>query len=132
VFRHVILHEMPVNELAEHFSPDQGHPTAELYSMAGLLLIMEFKNWTVDDVADAYMYNANIQYALNLGRDHQSMTTRTIERYQKTFRENKLAKKVMNRVGEALVQKQAAPLAELVTASFPTFWIFRASRRAFC
>lgn len=105
VFRHVILHEMPANELAEHFSPDQGRPTAELYSMAGLLLIMEFKNWTVDEAADAYMYSADTQYALNLGRDHQSMTTRTIERYQKTFRENKLAEKVMGRVSEALVQK---------------------------
>jgi hypothetical protein len=105
VFRHVILHEMPANELAEHFSPNQGRPTAELYSMAGLLLIMEFKNWTVDEATDAYMYSADIQYALNLGRDHQSMTTRTIERYQKTFRESQLAETVMNRVSEALVQK---------------------------
>jgi len=30
------------------------------------------------------VYNANIQYVLNLGRDHQCMTTRTIEHYQKT------------------------------------------------
>lgn len=105
VFRHVILHEMPANELAEHFSPDQGRPTTELYSMAGLLLIMEFKNWTVDEATDAYMYSADIQYALNLGRDHQSMTTRTIERYQRMFRENKLAEQVMSRVSEALVQK---------------------------
>jgi len=52
--------------------------------MAGLLLVMEFKNWTVDEAADAYMYSAD-QYALNLGRDHQSMMTCTIERYQKRF-----------------------------------------------
>lgn len=105
VFRHVILQEMPAHELGDHFSPDQGRPTMELYSMAGLLLIMEFKNWTVDEATDAYMYSADIQYALNLGRDHQSMTTRTIERYQRMFRENKLAEQVMNQVSEALVQK---------------------------
>jgi hypothetical protein len=63
------------------------------------------KNGTVDEATGAYMYSADIQYALNLGRDHLSMTTRTIERHQKTFREGRLAETVMNRVSEALVQK---------------------------
>ena len=104
VFRHVILSEMPVEEIGKHFSPDQGRPSSELYSMAGLLLIMEFKNWTVDEASDAYMYNADIQYALNLGRDHQSMTTRTVERFQRLFREQGFAAQVMDRVSESLIQ----------------------------
>ena len=91
VFRHVILDVLPVDELGEHFSADQGRPTKELYSMAGLLLIMEFKDWTVDEAAEAYMYSADLQYALNLGRDNQSMTEPTVERYQKLCRENGLA-----------------------------------------
>lgn len=105
VFRHVILGVLPVEELSEHFSADQGRPTKELYSVAGLLLIMEFKNWTVDEAAEAYMYSADVQYALNLGRDNQSMTERTIERYQKLFREDGLAMTVMDRVSEALVRE---------------------------
>ena len=105
VFRHVILELLPVEELGEHFSADQGRPTKELYSIAGLMLIMEFKNWTVDDAAEAYMYSADVQYALNLGRDNQSMTERTIERYQKLFREDELAMKVMDRVSERLVKE---------------------------
>jgi len=105
VFRHVILSEMPVEEIGKHFSPDQGRPSSELYSMAGLLLIMEFKNWTVDEAADAYMYHAGVQYALNLGRDHQSMTTRTVERYQKLFREQGFAAQILDRVSESLIRE---------------------------
>jgi hypothetical protein len=105
VFRHAILEVLPVDELAEHFSADQGRPTKELYSMAGLLLIMEFKNWTVEEAAEAYMYSTDIQYALNLGRDNQSMTERTIERYQRLFRQDGLAMTVMDRVSEALVKE---------------------------
>ena len=105
VFRHVILELMPVEEVGEHFSTDQGRPTKELYSIAGLMLIMEFRNWTVEEAADAYMYNADVQYALNLGRDNQSLSERTIERYQKLFREQKLAMRVMDEVSETLVKE---------------------------
>ncbi len=55
VFRHIILKELPVAKLAEHFGPVLGRPSTELYSIAGLLLIMEFKNWTVEEASDAYM-----------------------------------------------------------------------------
>ena len=54
VFRHVILELMPVDAVSEHFEPTMGRPTKELYSMAGLLLIKEFKNWTNDETLEAY------------------------------------------------------------------------------
>ena len=103
IFRHLILTEMPVKDLSTHFDPVMGRPSTELYSIAGLLLIMEFKNWTVEEAADAYMFSMDVQYALNLGRDNQSMTTRTVERYQKLFREEGFAAKIMDRVSGALV-----------------------------
>jgi len=43
VFREVILDLLPVDVLAGEFDPDMGRPTKELYSMAGLLLIKEFR-----------------------------------------------------------------------------------------
>ena len=46
VFRHVILERMPVRALGQHFDPALGRPTQELYSMAGLILLLEFLNWT--------------------------------------------------------------------------------------
>jgi len=105
VVRHVILTQMPVEELGEHFDPLMGRPSTELHSIAGLLLILEFKNWTTEAAADAYMFNVDVLYALNLGRDNQSMTTRTIERYQRLFRDDELAVKIMDRVSIALVDK---------------------------
>ena len=47
-FRHVILELMPAEAISEHFDRAMGRPTKELYSMAGLLLIKEFMDWTKD------------------------------------------------------------------------------------
>jgi len=102
IFRNLILTEMPVKDLSTHFDPVMGRPSTELYSIAGLLLIMEFKNWTVEEAADAYMFNMDVQYALNLGRDNQRLTPRTVERYQKLFREEDFVAKIVDRVSGAL------------------------------
>ncbi len=104
VFRHVILELMPVDALAGEFNPTMGAPTKELYSMAGLLLIKEFKNWTTSDAAEAYIFNADVQYALNLEPCGQSICERTIERYEKLFIKNDLAALTMNQITGALIE----------------------------
>jgi IS5 family transposase len=104
VFRHAILELMPADVLAGEFSPDMGTPTKELYSMAGLLVIKEFKNWDRTGAAEAYMFNADVQYALNLEPAKQSLSERTIERYEKLFIENDLAAETMARVTKKLVE----------------------------
>ena len=104
VFRHAILELMPADVLAGEFSPDMGTPTKELYSMAGLLVIKEFKNWDRTEAAEAYIFNADVQYALNLEPAKQSLSERTIERYEKLFIENDLAAETMARVTKKLVE----------------------------
>lgn len=104
VFRHVILELMPVDVLGGEFSDKMGTPTKELYSMAGLLLIKEFQDWTTTRAAEAYMFDASVQYALNLEPCGQSMCERTIERYERIFVENDLASRTMDRVTESLVE----------------------------
>ena len=104
VFRHVILELLPADALAGEFHPSMGRPTKELYSAAGLVFIMEFEDWTVQKAAEAYMFNADIWYALNLEPGNNSMSTRTLERYQRLFRENELAKEVMRDVTMHLVE----------------------------
>lgn len=105
LFRCVILSLMPTKELARHFDPAIGRPTKELYSMAGLVFVMEFRDWTHEEAADAYMYNVDLQYALNLRPDGQSMCRRTIERYIKLFREDDLAQQIMQDVTVELVKR---------------------------
>jgi len=105
VFRHVILELLPAPEIANHFNPVFGRPTKELYSIAGLLLIKEFMDWTEEEAANAYMFNVDIQYALNLGRDKISMSVRTLQRYEGHFRVDELASQIMTDVTCKLISE---------------------------
>lgn len=104
VFREVILEVLPVEALAQNFHETLGRPTKELYSMAGLVLIQEFRHWTVERAVEAYMLDVGVQYALNLDPAGQTLTTRTLERYRRLFREEELAAVVFERVATTLVK----------------------------
>lgn len=104
LFRHVILELLPAEVLAGEFHPEIGRHTKELYSMAGLIFMSEFLDWKTEQAAEAYMFRTDIWYALNLKSEPQSMSTRTIERYQKIFRENDLANGIMNDVTSRLIE----------------------------
>jgi hypothetical protein len=104
VFRHVILELMPVKALGEHFHPDLGRPTRELYSMAGLILLMEFRHWTKAQAVEAYCFHLNVQYALNLEPVAHDLSVRTLERYQRYFEQDDLAQRVMHDVTTHLVK----------------------------
>lgn len=105
LFRRVILELLPANALAAHFHDVMGRPTKELYSVAGLLLIKEFMDWTNERAADCYMFDVSVQYALNLQPQQQSMCQRTVERYNKLFREDELASQIMQQVTVNLVER---------------------------
>lgn len=103
VFRHVILELMPVDAIAGHFDPVMGRPTKELYSMAGLILLMEFMDWTKEEALDAYSFHTNVHYALNLEPVAHDISKRTLERYIKLFEKDNLAKTTMEKITMALV-----------------------------
>jgi len=104
VFRHVILELMPVDAVSEHFDPTMGRPTKELYSIAGLLLIQEFMDWTKDEALDAYSFSMNVHYALNLEPVTHDISKRTLERYINLFEEDDLAKATMDEITTTLVE----------------------------
>lgn len=103
VFRHVILELMPVDVLRQHFDPDLGRPTEELYSMAGLILLMEFHHWTKQYAVEAYRFHLEVQYALNLEPQSHDLSVRTLERYLAYFAQDELAERVMHDVTRRLV-----------------------------
>ena len=103
VFRHIILELMPVNAVSEHFNATLGRPTKELYSMAGLLLIKEFRNWTKDEAIDAYCFDMATHYALNLEPVAHELAERTLDRYISYFENNDIAKTTMNDITVKLV-----------------------------
>ena len=55
-----------------------GRPSKELYSVAGLLLIKEFMDWTNERAAYCYTFDVSNQDALNLQPQQQSMCDRTV------------------------------------------------------
>ena len=105
VFRRSLLKLMPAERLGEHFHERLGRPTKELYSMAGLMLIAEFRNLTGEQAAEAYTFDASIQYALNLPRDGQYLSPRSVDNYRKRFREDELAQEVFMEVSARLVKE---------------------------
>ena len=104
VFRHVILELMPVDAVSGHFAPTMGRPTKELYSMAGLILLMEFMDWTKLEALDAYSYHTNVHYALNLEPVTHDISKRTLERHINLFEEDGLAKATMEKITTTLVE----------------------------
>jgi hypothetical protein len=102
LFRHVLLEVMPVGDLAKHFSDGLGAPTKELYSMAGFVFLADFFDWTGDEAVQAYIFRTDVQYALNL-EPGATICSRTLERYQKLFRENDLASRVFEEVTTQLI-----------------------------
>jgi hypothetical protein len=104
VFRHAILELMPVGTLREHFDPDLGRPTRELYSMAGLLLLRECMNWTKEQAVNAYRFHTEVHYALNLEPQGHDLSVRTLERYQGYCEQDELGLQVMHDVTCRLVQ----------------------------
>jgi len=103
VFRYVILELMPVDAISGHFDPVMGRPTKELYSVAGLILLMEWMDWTKDEALDAYSFSMNVHYALNLEPVAHDISKRTLERYIKLFEEDNLAKATMEKITAELV-----------------------------
>ena len=104
VFRHVILELMPVDAVSGHFDPTMGRPTKELYSIAGLILLMEFMDWTKEQALDAYSFHTNVHYALNLEPVTHDISKRTLERYINLFEEDDLAKATMDEITTTLVE----------------------------
>ncbi len=104
VFRYVILELLPVAQLARHFHTSLGAPTKELYSMAGLVFLADFHGWTAQQAAEAYMFRTDVQYALNL-EPGAEVSSRTVERYQKLFREDDTAAQIFDDVTTKLIEK---------------------------
>jgi len=104
VFRHQILHLMPVGKLGEHFHPVLGCKTKELYGMAGTLLLREMFNLSIEQTVQKYLTDMAWQYALNVEPMTASMSHATIERYSKLFAEHDLASDIFHRVASALIE----------------------------
>jgi hypothetical protein len=107
VFQRTILTllQRPAEALAAHFDETLGRPSKELYALSGLLLIAEFKNWTIDEAAEAWTLDAGVQFALHLPRDGQYLCPRSVDNYRKLLREDGDVTEVFTTVTAALIKE---------------------------
>lgn len=105
MFRDVILQLMPVAKVGEKFSGNNGRPTAELYSMIGLLMIRQFQGWTVPQTHEAALFRTDIQFALNLHPGFK-ISQRTIERHLRILQDDEhLNQEIFDRITDELLSK---------------------------
>jgi len=112
LFRRTILALVPVDIVEGKFSRTMGCPTKELYSICGLLLMMEFFAWSEEEALLAYMTRLDVQYALNIESDKPTLSIRTLERYRQYLRKKDFAQASMNRITEALIKELGLDLSE--------------------
>ena len=120
VFRTALLELMPAQQLGKHFSPNIGRHTKELYSVAGLLFLQEFQNWTIPQAVEAYLFHTDVQFALNLEPGRDDMCDRTFERYRALFLEDEGAGQVMQDVTDRLIDLLELDIAKQRLDSFPS------------
>lgn len=103
LFRDVLLEQMPVKEVSAQMSETEGRPSAELYSMIGLLLIREFHGWTVSETHQVILFRSDIQYAVNLEPGFD-VSQRSIERYLSKLQSTEhVSEEIFTRVTDTLL-----------------------------
>ena len=75
----------------------------ELYALSGLRLIAEFKDWTIDTAAEAWSFDAGLQFALDLPHARQHLCPRTLDNYRRLLRENAGVQDIFTTITAALV-----------------------------
>src|SRR3954468_7960872 len=107
VFQRTILAllQRPAEALAAHFDEALGRPSKDLYALSGLLLIAEFKDWTIDEAAEAWTFDAGVQFALHLPRDRQYLCPRSLDNYRRLLRNDGAAAELFTTVTTALIEE---------------------------
>jgi len=103
-----ILKLIPAAEFGEAFDPQIGRPTKELHAMCGLLLLGEYRIWSVEQTANAWCFDASVQFALNLPRDKQNISERTVDNYRQLLRESEAAQDIFESVTGEIIRAWGA------------------------
>jgi len=110
-FRTALLKLMRIAESHPSRHRELERPTNEFYAVCGLLLLAVHKGWTLDEASGAWTFNRDIQYALNLPRTQQELTTQTLANYCRLLQESNEAQATMAEVAEAVLLEMNTGMA---------------------
>ena len=126
VFHRMILQQLPVEIMEEKFNKYTGRPSKELYSVCGLLLIMNYFGWTLAQARLNYMVDLGVQYALNIEKDAVELSERTLHRYLDWLR--KKDEELLGQLRKAAGESNGAHLASVAIVALADaladWWIF--------
>jgi len=100
----LLLLSNTVEKFSDQLSMLTGPETKELFSMAGLMMIKDFFGWKQEEAVGRYNADLTVQYALNLDPGAE-ISRATYFRYQKLFRRDDTAQKVMRTITDMLLKK---------------------------
>jgi hypothetical protein len=106
VFRNFLLHELPVERIAGHFTPYSGRPSKELYAMVGVLILQQMHDLSDEDTQRALAFNLDWQYALDITDDSDAGTyvsERTLRNYRRMILEDNLAPVLFESLTDQLI-----------------------------
>jgi len=66
LFREEILHELPVHQVARHYSESKGAPSKDLYAMLGIMLLQQMRDLTDEETVEQVAFNQMWHYALGI------------------------------------------------------------------
>jgi hypothetical protein len=72
IFRKDILDELPVNQMASLFSPDEGRPSKESYAALGVCLLQQMQDLTDEETINQLAFNEQWHYALDITDESDS------------------------------------------------------------
>lgn len=72
IFRKDILNELPVNQIASFFSPDEGRPSKESYTALGVCLLQQMHDLTDEDTVNQLAFNEQWHFALDITDESDS------------------------------------------------------------
>ncbi len=114
LFRQEILPQLPVSELAHHYSKSHGRPTKELFSVMGLMILQQMYNLNDKDAVHQFSFNIEWHYALNITSSddtHSYLCERTLWEMRSIMSEYNLDQKVFD-----VVAKHLAKICDLDTS----------------
>jgi len=72
IFRQEILNEIPVDQMASFFSPDEGRPSKESYTALGVCLLQQMQDLTDEETVNQLAFNEQWHYALDITDESDS------------------------------------------------------------
>ena len=104
VFREYLLSELPVGELAPHFSKDFGRPSKDLHVVLGALVLQQLHDLTDAQTVEAIAFNIAWQYALDVRSEADCyFCERTLRTYRRLVIQHHLDEALFQSLTDKLI-----------------------------